>query len=161
MSSIAKISERKYRARWRTPDGGSRVRTFTTQRDAAAFLATVETSKNDGSYIDSTARRVTFKEYAEAWAAAQPHRATTAASVEIILRCHILPTFGSRRLATIRTSEVQAWVSGVDLAPSTVSVVYGKLSAIFRAAVEDRPISHSPCTRRIKLPALPAVRLCR
>jgi integrase len=47
---------------------------------------------------------------------------------------------------------VQAWVSGLDLAPSTVSVVYGKLSAIFRAAVEDRLIPHSPYTRRIKLP---------
>jgi len=43
-------------------------------------------------------------------------------------------------------------VSGLELAPSTVTVVYGKVAAIFRAAVEDRVIAHSPCTRRIRLP---------
>jgi integrase len=79
----------------------------------------------------------------------------TAASVEVILRRHILPTFGTRRLSTIRTSEVQAWVSGLDLAPSTVSVVYSKFAAIMRAAVEDRLIPSSPCTRRMKLPRPP------
>ena len=65
---------------------------------------------------------------------------------------HALPTFGGRQIASIRTSEVQAWVSGLELAPSTVTVVYGKVAAIFRAAVEDRVIAHSPCTRRIRLP---------
>ncbi len=84
--------------------------------------------------------------------AAQPHRATTAASVESIMRVHVYPTFGARRLASIRTSEVQAWLSGLELAPSTVAVVYGKVAAVFRAAVEDRMIAHSPCTRRVRLP---------
>ncbi len=55
--------------------------------------------------------------------AAQPHRATTAASVESIMRVHAYPTFGARRLASIRTSEVQAWLSGLELPPSTVAVV--------------------------------------
>ena len=152
MSSITKINDRKYRARYRTPDGASRGRTFTRKVDAENFLATVTVSTADGSYIDSAARRVTFGEYAAAWIAAQPHRATTAASVEMIFRKHITPTFGARRMSTIRTSEIQAWVSGLDLAPSTVSVVYGKLSAVFRAAVEDRLLAHSPCTRSMKLP---------
>jgi integrase len=40
----------------------------------------------------------------------------------------------------------------LSLAPSTVKVAYGKLSAIFAAAVEDRLIARTPCTRRIKLP---------
>lgn len=152
MSSITKISDRKYRARWRTADGASRSRTFARIEDARQHLAAVTISTTDGSYIDTAARRVSFGEYAAAWIAAQPHRATTAASVEVIFRKHILPTFGSRRLSTVRTSEVQAWVSGLDLAPSTVSVVYGKLSAVFRAAVEDRLLPHSPCTRSVKLP---------
>lgn len=65
---------------------------------------------------------------------------------------HIAPTFGHRPIGSIRTSEVQAWVAGLDLAPSTVNVVYGKLAAIFRAAVDDRVISSSPCSRRIRLP---------
>lgn len=70
----------------------------------------------------------------------------------MIFRKHITPTFGARRLSSIRTSEVQAWVRGLELAPSTVTVVYGKLSAVFRSAVEDRLIPSSPCTRSVKLP---------
>lgn len=105
-----------------------------------------------GSYVDARDGRVTFREYAAQWIAAQPHRATTAASVKPIMRVHVFPTFGARRLASIRTSEVQAWLSGLELAPSTVAVVYGKVAAVFRAAVEDRIIAHSPCTRRVRLP---------
>ena len=155
MASITTIGEkgdRTYRARWRTPDGASRSRTFPRKVDAEAWLTRVESSKLVGGYVDQAAGRRTFGEYATAWAAAQPHRATTTASVEQILRVHVLPTFGARQIATVRTSEVQAWVSGLELAPSTVAVVYGKVVAIFRAAVEDRVIAHSPCTRRIRLP---------
>lgn len=70
----------------------------------------------------------------------------------MIFRKHITPTFGARRMSTIRTSEVPAWVTGLELAPSTVNVVYGKLSALFRSAVEDRLLPYSPRTRSVKLP---------
>ncbi len=152
ITTIGPKSNRKYRARWRTPDGGSRSRTFTRKIDAEQYLATVTVSVTDGTYVDPREGRTTFEAYALAWAAAQPHRAATAASVESILRVHALPVFGARPIATIRTSEVQAWVSGLKLAPSTVAVVYGKVAAIFRAAVEDRIIPRSPCTRRVRLP---------
>jgi integrase len=112
----------------------------------------VTVSITDGSFIDRKDGRITFGEFARQWIDAQPHRATTAASVESIYRKHIEPTFSDRQIGSIRTSEVQGWVSGLDLAPSTVSVVYGKLAAIFRTAVDDRIIPASPCSRRVRLP---------
>ena len=62
------------------------------------------------------------------------------------LRNHILPTFGERPIASIRTSEVQAWVrSRTDvLAPATVELVFRIFSAILSAAVDDRLIARSP-----------------
>ena len=49
-----------------------------------------------------------------------------------------------------------------DFAPVTVRVIYGKVATIFRAAVEDRILTRSPCTRSIKLPStLTAARSCR
>jgi len=155
MSSITPVGakgDRRYRARWRTPGGASRSATFTRKLDAERHLATVTVSAAQGAYVDPSAGRATFGAYAASWAAAQPHRATTAASVEQILRVHILPTFERRQIASIRTSEVQAWIAGLELAPSTVAVVYGKLAATFRAAEEDRVIARSPCIRRIRLP---------
>jgi hypothetical protein len=64
-----------------------------------------------------------------------------------------LPHFEDRRLGSIRPSETQAWVRGLeqDLAPSTIGVVYSFLAGIFRAAVRDRLIVASPCDG-IRLP---------
>jgi integrase len=69
--------------------------------------------------------------------------------VATIPRVHILPTFEQRPIASIRTSEVQAWVSGLELASSTVD---GKLRASFAAAVEDRLITQTPCSKAVRLP---------
>ncbi len=143
----------RYIARWRTPEGRDRIKTFGRRFDAEAHLVSVESSKLTGAYVDQAAGRVLFGSYAEDWAAAQPHRESTAQSIRSILDCHIMPTFGTRTIASIRTSEVQAWVAGLELAPSTVQVVYGKLAAIFRAAADDRMIVTSPCAgRKIRLP---------
>ncbi|MGI9051047.1 MAG: tyrosine-type recombinase/integrase [Ilumatobacteraceae bacterium] len=142
----------KYRARWRTPNGASRTKTFVRKIDAARHLASVTLTTADGSYVDPAAGRATFGAFAISWAAAQPHRPTTADHVERALRLYILPTFEARPIASVRTSEIQAWVTSLELAPSTVRVTYGTLAAIFRAAEEDRAIPRSPCTRRVKLP---------
>ena len=69
----------------------------------------------------------------------------SAAHVETMLRRHAYPAFGDRPIGTIRPSEIQAWVKGSPLAPSTVHVLHGVVSAIFRAAVRDRIIPSSPC----------------
>ena len=158
MSSITPIRNEagraiKYRARYRSPDGSSRSKTCDTMAEARLFLATVEHKKATGEYVDQAASRTLFGAVARQWQAGQPHRESTAEQVESILTTHILPTFEHRPIGSIRTSEVQAWVSGLPLAPSTVTVVYGKLAAIFNAAVDDRLIATSPCRpRAIKMP---------
>jgi site-specific recombinase XerD len=66
-----------------------------------------------------------------------------------------LPDLRDRSLGSIRPSEVQAWVRGLerDLAPSTIGVVYSFVAGIFRTAVRDRIIVASPCVD-IRLPKL-------
>jgi integrase len=61
--------------------------------------------------------------------------------------------FGDRALASVRPSEVQAWVRGLEqhLAPATIEVVYSFLAGIFRAAVRDRLLVISPCVD-VRLP---------
>jgi hypothetical protein len=51
--------------------------------------------------------------------------------------------WGQRRVK-IRRSDVQAFVVGLDLAPSTVRVVRQHLVALFGAAVEDQLIARNP-----------------
>jgi len=140
-------------ARWRDPAGGQRKRSFPRRTDAERFLATTQADVLRGTYIDPTAGRQTFGNYAAAWQQAQVHRPTTRAMVETHLRRHVLPHFGPRQLASVRPSEVQAWVRGLSdvLAPSTVEVVYRYTATIFRAAVTDRLIPSSPCVG-VRLP---------
>jgi integrase len=149
MSSITKVGtgdSARYRARWRTPDGQSRSRTFALKGDAQRHLTSVEGSKLVGAYIDPRAGRVTFGEFAKAWQASQVYRPATASAVDVSVRVHMLPTFEKRALSSIRPSEVQAWVRGLgdELAPGTVRLVVQHARAIFRAAVRDRLISSSP-----------------
>jgi integrase len=137
----------RWLARWRDDAGAQRKRAFTRRADAERFLVEVAADLARGAYVDPRGVRVSVKEYAERWRAAQVHRATTAAQVETHLRRHVYPTFSDRPLGSVRPSEVQAWVRGLEqhLAPATIEVVYSFLAGIFRAAVRDRLIAATPC----------------
>ncbi|HEX3539752.1 MAG TPA: hypothetical protein VHT75_04840 [Acidimicrobiales bacterium] len=152
MASIRKVST-GWLARWRTPEGESRCKTFDRKLDAERFLTTVESSKLSGAYVDPGTGKVAFKEYAEQWRAVQVHRSGTASQIETNLRLHVYPRIGSRPMASIRRSEIQALIKALDgeLAPATVVLIYRWVVSIFRSALADRVIAETPC-REIKLP---------
>ena len=148
MASIVKRPNGKWRARYREhPGGPQRARHFDRKSEAERFLARVTSQLLEGSYVHSTAGRRPFAEYAAAWQESQVHRPTTVVQVDAHLRNHMLPAFGDRPVASIRPSEVQAWVRRLSdvLAPATVEVVYRIFAAILNAAVDDRLITRSPC----------------
>jgi hypothetical protein len=82
-----------------------------------------------GSYVDPRAGRETLRQYAESWRAAQPHRPNTAARTRSQLEVHVYPVFGGRPIASIRASDVQAWATGLQLAPSSVRPAFATLRA--------------------------------
>jgi integrase len=146
----------KWRARYRDPDGKEHAKHFERKADATRFLATVESSKLQGAFVDPTSK-VTVAQYARQWASAQPHRAGTARGVEQTIRHHIEgTTLGSRRLVTVRSGHVQEWATDLTrkrgLARSTVGTHLRILRTIFNAAVRDKLIGTSPA-KRIALPA--------
>jgi integrase len=145
--SIAKRPDGIYRARYRGPDGRERARHFDRKVDAQRWLDEQTAAIVTGQYVDPKAGRITFREYAERWRAAQVHRPTTRAHVETMLRRHAYPVLGDRPLSSARPSDVQAWTAGLAaaLAPRTVGTLHGIVSSIFRAAVRDRLIVSNPC----------------
>jgi len=154
MAHIEKRGPKRWRARYRDPNTGRELsRTFARRADAERFLALTEADKAHGSWIDPAAGRTPFGTYARTWQQAQVRRGTTADQVASNLRNHILPVFEGRAIASVRPSEVQAWVRGRSdvLAPATVEVVYRYLAAIYASAVRDHLIARSPCIG-IKLP---------
>ena len=102
----------------------------------------------DGSYIDPTAGQTTLAEYAAAWQKSQLHRPTTVMQVDAHLRNHVMPFFGDRPIASIRPSELQAWVRSRAevLAPATVEVVHRIFAAVLNTAVDNRLLARSPAS---------------
>ena len=129
-------------------DGLHRTKIFARKYEAQAWLEGQTAGMVAGTWVDPNAGRETFREYAEHWRSVQSHRPTTADQVERNLTRHVYPAIGDRPLATILPSDLKALVKtmGKTLAPSTVSVIYRHVSAIFKAGVADRRIAASPCS---------------
>lgn len=153
MASVARRSDGRWRARYRDPAGREHAKHFDTKTKAQRWLDEVTAAIVTGQYVDPNAGRRTFGDYATSWASSQVHRDSTRVKVESSLRRHVLPHLGDRPLASLRRSDIQTWVKARsdELAPGTVRVIYSYLAAIFRAAVDDRLIPASPCSR-IALP---------
>ena len=143
--NIAKRPDGRYRARYRDEAGREHSKSFARKVDARRWLDEVTASVVTGQYVDPRAGSVTLRDYAERWRSVQVHRPSSQAHVETMLRRHVYPVLGDRKLSSILPSDVQALVKSLPLAPSTVAVVHGILSGVMRSAVRDRRIVLNPC----------------
>lgn len=144
---------KRYRVRYIDDAGEVRQPLFEKKPAAELFDANVRADISRGLYVDPDAGRTTVREYGEKWRANLVHRGTTAERFESAFRLHVDPILGIRHIGAVRPSHIQSWVKNRSavLAPTTLRVVYGYLSAMFTAAVLDRAIGASPC-QGIRLP---------
>ncbi|BCJ29626.1 tyrosine-type recombinase/integrase [Actinocatenispora sera] len=142
----------RYRVRYLTPAGERRSKSFADKQkgDAEAFLITVESEKRRGTYVDPTAGKVLFRDYAEQWMRGQTFDESTRESVEYRVRKHLYPMLGDRPLSKINPGLIRDWDRSLYdvLSASTRSVVFAHLRAILGAAVDDEKIVKNPCTAR-------------
>lgn len=135
----------KYSTDGRQRDGGS----FDNKAVAQRRLVELESAVQRGQWIDSTVQ-TTVAEYARSWAAARPFRPATARRVDDQIRVYLEGrSLGSRRLAAVRPSEVQAWATELSqtLAPATVRLHVTLLKTVYNAAVLDRLVAASPVVK--------------
>lgn len=160
MASIRKRPDGRWRARYRDESGREHARHFRRKVDAQQWLDEQTAKLVSGTHVDPKAGRETFRQYAQRWRDAQPHKPSTAKRVRLTLETHLYPQIGDRPIASVRTSELQGLVTRLSakLEPGTVRAVFQTLRAVFRAAVTDRVIPSSPCDQ-VTLPAAPRKRL--
>lgn len=153
MASIDKVGT-GWRARWRSPEGESRSKTFAKKVDAENHLTSVQHSKLTGAYVDPTAGKVTFADDAGDWVSNQIWRPSTTVRIETIVANHLEPRFGKMAMASITPSRVQTMVKSLSetMSPGSVRGIYSVLAAIFRTAVRDKVVASSPATPDIRLP---------
>ena len=107
-----------------------------------------------GRYVDPRAGRVTAGSYVRSWAEIQAWRPSTRSSRQVVVDTQIAPTFGTTPVASVRLSDVQAWIGRMTsggLAASTVEAYYRVLAQMMASACRDKLIADSPCAGN-KLP---------
>lgn len=147
---------RRWEVRYRKPDGRTARRgAFRIKREAEAFLAEVEVSKNSGTYIAPSEAQVTVGSLGGGWLAAHEVgvKPSTYHSDESAWRIHVEPKWGARRVGSIKHTEVAAWVAQLSTTKSatTVKRAHGILASILDGAVRDRRIQSNPA-REVKTP---------
>ncbi len=149
MASIKKRPDGSWRARYRDLDGREHAKHFPRKTDAEKWVTGQMASVHRGEHVDPNDKTI-VAEYAREWAKARPHRPTTERRVKSLIETHIAgTTLGSRRMASVRPSEVQAWVTGRSdvLAASTLRLLVSLLRSIYASAVLDRIVGSSPVVR--------------
>jgi integrase len=139
-----------FEVRWRE-HGADRQKTLPTRRAAERHALKVEdklerSGNSDGLYERrETVAEVVEKVMANAERKLKPR---TLHSYRLIYDARILPEFGRRRVATVTSQDVEAWISELSksgLAPATVRHCHIALSKAMKYALRHRMISVNPC----------------
>lgn len=124
--------------------------TFPTKGDALAHLSSIETDLHRGAWIDPTAGRITFGEWAQKWLDGRADlRPVTKAKYQHMLDRHVVPVIGPLSLSKVTSSAVRAWY--MDMREKYVTTgddAYRMLRAILNTAVADGLIARNPCQVR-------------
>ena len=155
MGNVSKRPNGRWRARYRDPAKREHARDFSRRLDAERWLATVETAKSRGEWLDPALGKITFGVWAERWLAGQSQlRRTTHDRYSRLLAHQVLPTWERVPINEIRHAEVVAWVSGLvakGYAPATVRQAHRVFSLAITLAVRDGRLSRN-VAQGVRLP---------
>lgn len=148
----------RWRARYRTPDGEQRSQCFARKADAEQFLNGIEVSKATGAFVDPLLGRRTVAQWATRWLdGVRPTlKPSTVASYESLLASRVLPEFGKRPVAKVRTSDVQSWVAEMrdaGLSASRIRQAHVVLRQVLDVAMRDGALGRNAALG-VKLPPL-------
>lgn len=156
MASIRRTRHRTFMVMWRELSGKQRSRSFKKRIDAERFKTKIEHDLLVGTYTDPRLGHIPFSEWCRRWNESRLNlKASTRQRDESLLSHHVLPRFGETSLASIRPSDIRAWVADLSthLSPATTRKCYSLLAAALTQAVDDGLLTRSPC-RGIALPRL-------
>jgi integrase len=137
---------------WRMPDRSRRQKTFSSERAARQFAATLVTTTAAGEIVDPRGGRTELREVYRSWLASRPDlSAKVRRGYEDNWRLHIEPRFGGWAIGKIDHDSIQAWVNDMTtagLGPRTVRWTHSVLKmTLDYAADAGRLIGRNPASR--------------
>ncbi|MDT0268311.1 site-specific integrase [Streptomyces sp. DSM 44915] len=149
----------RYRARYIGPDGTEKSKSFPDRQKRAAEQWLIRTAADmaAGQYIDPKASRITFQQYAEKYLGTLTTEENSRAASERRLRLHAYPYIGTRPMGSFQPGHIRTWLRQLTTAVPSAShrlIIYGSVSSLFNAAVDDALLPKNPChARSVKAPA--------
>ena len=147
---------RRWRARYRGPDGRIRSRSFDRKVDADRWLVARLGSIDRGDWIAPEAGDIPLTEAADAWLAGLDIKPKTRAGYESLLRSRVLPVFGDLPVNRISPAMVREWIADMSaegLSASRIKQAKQVLSAPLKLAVDDGILARDP-TSGVKVPTV-------
>lgn len=159
---VERRAKGRWRARYRGPDKRERSRTFRRRSDAERWLTSQEHAIALGEWLDPSRSALTVEKWIDQWLPSRRAdlRPTSFQRMEQVVKTHVLPRFGARRLSTLTNAEVRAWVADLQkpsdhragLSAATIRKAAFALRAALDAAVADRRLSVNPAAN-VPLPS--------
>src|SRR5690348_580577 len=147
----------RYRARYRDPSGRQHEQRFARKVDAQRWLDEATSALVTQTWTPPARGRVTVAEWAERWLAAQTGiKPSTHYRYGTLLHAHVLPAWGTHRLADVTHADVATWVAQMrqrGSASGTVRQAHRVLSLLLDLAVRDGRIPRNPA-ERVPLPRI-------
>jgi integrase len=150
----------KWQARLWDPHDATRryEKVFRTKDAAERWLVEQQHALYSGTHVDPRKADRPFKEVAEAWRSTWVDlEPKTRAGYEMVLRVHLLPEFGGRKVSRITPQLVQAYVARLQAngaKPGTIRNIYAVLRNALNTGVRLKMIAANPC-QGVKLPRMP------
>lgn len=160
--TVDRLPSGRYRGRLAVMgDDGRMVRrtvTGATSKEVRDRLRDLRIAADKGKPI--TEGRETLRQYVEHWSATVllvSVRQSTADQYAGLLAAHVLPVLGDKRMATIRPSDIEILVHGLQRSQSTKRSVYAALRKCWAAALRDGVVPRD-VVREVARPTLEAYR---
>ena len=140
-------------------EGRQREKSFRTSREASDFRIKFEHDSREQIFVDPARANTPFRAYADNWLELHSGTAKTKANYELLLRKHIYPAMGGRRLGSIASDRegLARFLREMDGGPSWKRSAYVVISAVINDAVRNGWVPQNRI-RGMDLPAMPRTR---
>lgn len=147
---------RRWLACWIGPDGAEKTKAFRLQDAAKKYAQKQAEDVERDEYVDPKDAAERLDPLGRKWLKLKRPLvgAATFVKYERALRLHIGPTFGQRKIGSIKPSEVQQWLNDLaeKVGPSTQEIALLVLSGIFDLAAADGARRDNPAKSPIIVP---------
>jgi integrase len=154
----------RWQVRYRDVDGNQHSETFPTQQEAKDRLAAIQVARSRGELLAPHEANMTLGEWWPQWVAAREWKPSSRVTHDWHWRAWIEPTFGRKKLRSIKPNDVSQWhreMEAAGLALRSRGAIHRSLAMALRGAEKNgllvrRPYLDAPkVTKTAEKPAIP------